>query len=177
VTEFTIVSRKYPSKFRSHCKKCSVEVINKYIKDNPERAKQSFKRWREDNAQHRKEQAAKWYKKDPEAAKGRRLRKYWPGSTWQEALANYNKMHTDQNGLCLFCGQKETTKDRHGGIKSLAVDHDHTTGKARGLLCYNCNSAFGSIKENIKAIQNMLDYAIKHSNPEPKVPQTEERNG
>ena len=153
LSEFSHYSGKDSHKLRSHCKKCCVGAIVAYQKKNPT---------------YRKEQAAQWYKNNPEEAKGRRLKKYWPGSTWQEALANYNKMHTDQNGLCLFCRQPETTADKYGGIKSLAVDHNHTTKKVRGLLCYSCNSAFGNIKENVEAIQNMLDYAKKHHESETK---------
>jgi Recombination endonuclease VII len=43
------------------------------------------------------------------------------------------------------------------------VDHCHTTGKIRGLLCGNCNSALGLIKENIPSMENMIAYIKKTS--------------
>lgn len=47
-----------------------------------------------------------------------------------------------KNGFCMICGKKETHKN-HSGIQSLSVDHNHITGKFRGLLCNHCNVALG----------------------------------
>lgn len=44
----------------------------------------------------------------------------------------------------------------HSGV--LVVDHDHKTGKVRGLLCHNCNRALGLLKDNKEIIQNCLSY-------------------
>ena len=46
--------------------------------------------------------------------------------------AEYNKMANAQHGVCGLCGRPPKTR-------SLSVDHDHGTGRVRGLLCYNCN--------------------------------------
>ena len=45
---------------------------------------------------------------------------------------------------------------------ALNVDHDHTTGKVRELLCHNCNRALGLLQENVEIIQSALDYLNKH---------------
>jgi len=147
---------------RSYCKSCTQQWIRKWERENPEKAKRSHKNYRTNNKLKRRETNQKWYVKNPDMARGSRLRKYWPGSTWKQALTNYNQLFLLQGGVCLFCKQEESAKDRYGGLKCLAVDHDHSTGKARSLLCHNCNMAFGSIKENVDAIQNMLEYAKKH---------------
>lgn len=49
-------------------------------------------------------------------------------------LAVYNEMLKDQNNNCALCG-KHKSKFK----KSLAVDHNHKTGKVRGLVCFHCN--------------------------------------
>ena len=60
----------------------------------------------------------------------------------------YNKLLVDHNHECKIC--KSTWQ--------LSVDHCHTTGKVRGILCRKCNSALGLLKENRQAIKNLLNY-------------------
>lgn len=61
----------------------------------------------------------------------------------------YNEMYDKQNGKCYIC---ENTYD------NLYIDHNHNTGEVRKLLCRDCNSALGLIKENKKTINNMKKY-------------------
>ena len=53
------------------------------------------------------------------------------------------KMRNDQNNLCAIC----KTNDPGGKFKIWHSDHDHETGKPRGLLCSRCNLALGHIEE------------------------------
>jgi len=63
-------------------------------------------------------------------------------------LEQYNEMYSMQKGMCKICGC--TTDDvRNSKYKNFAVDHCHTTGYVRGLLCMQCNTALFSI-ESIK---------------------------
>jgi hypothetical protein len=57
-------------------------------------------------------------------------------------LDEYQKMHEAQNGLCAICHRPETRTIR-GEVRPLCVDHEHETGRVRGLLCSNCNVAIG----------------------------------
>jgi hypothetical protein len=67
------------------------------------------------------------------------------GITYDE----YSTMLQNQNGVCAICFQPETTKSRtKGKIRLLAVDHNHVTGKVRGLLCSGCNQAIGLLKDD-----------------------------
>ncbi len=43
-----------------------------------------------------------------------------------------------------------------------AIDHDHITFNFRSLLCDNCNTALGLLKENLNIINNMIEYLNKH---------------
>ena len=67
-----------------------------------------------------------------------------------------------QNNKCAICKKPEENRGRGGKIKNLAVDHCHETGKVRGLLCLNCNTALGSIKENKETLMQMIEYLEKH---------------
>jgi hypothetical protein len=68
------------------------------------------------------------------------------------SLDDYQNLLVGQNGLCAICKQPPNPG------KHLAVDHDHTTGKIRGLLCNSCNLALGMLKDNKDTIQSALDY-------------------
>lgn len=61
-----------------------------------------------------------------------------------------------QNGVCAICGQGNDQGRR------LEVDHDHVTGKVRGLLCGRCNKVLGSCRENPKLLTAMIEYLHKH---------------
>jgi len=59
-------------------------------------------------------------------------------------LVDYNAMYEKQGGVCAICGCSESKQQARtsGGDKtldSLQVDHDHVTGKVRGLICWKCN--------------------------------------
>ena len=66
-------------------------------------------------------------------------------------MEEYEKMLTDQNGLCACCGEPETRrvgrKKRSPNVPLLHVDHCHATGRVRGLLCSACNQALGLLEE------------------------------
>jgi len=64
-----------------------------------------------------------------------------------------NKLKESQHHKCGICNEPLTEKPH--------VDHCHTTGKIRGILCQNCNIGLGSFKDNIKALNNAINYLTK----------------
>ena len=67
--------------------------------------------------------------------------------------AEYNTMLAAQNGCCAICGTNST-----GGRKAFHVDHCHDTGKVRGLLCGNCNSGIGNLRDDIGLLKRAITY-------------------
>ena len=61
-------------------------------------------------------------------------------------------MFKKQNGVCAIC-KKECITGRR-----LAVDHNHVTGKNRGLLCTNCNTSLGGFKDDILYLEAAIRY-------------------
>jgi hypothetical protein len=71
-------------------------------------------------------------------------------------IPTYDRMLATQKHCCAICGDKE---NKVGGLhNSFSVDHDHTTGKVRGLLCNQCNRGLGMLGDNIKSIMNVVKY-------------------
>jgi hypothetical protein len=73
------------------------------------------------------------------------------------SLDEYSKMLEAQGGVCAICNQPETHK-RNGKLKALAVDHDHKSGAIRGLLCSDCNTGIGKLKDDPKVLQSAIQY-------------------
>lgn len=69
----------------------------------------------------------------------------------------YEKLEEKQNHTCAIC-KTSGFKMREHHFKKLVVDHCHTTGKVRGLLCHNCNRALGLLKDSKSALQNAINY-------------------
>lgn len=74
-------------------------------------------------------------------------------SKYNLTTEQYLDMYYAQQGCCAICGKPETELKR-----SLYIDHNHKTGKVRGLLCPNCNFFLGYVKENIDTLLNMATY-------------------
>lgn len=61
---------------------------------------------------------------------------------------DYERMFAEQKGQCAICGRHDSECPRHNPrARGLNVDHDHTTGEVRGLLCLQCNLAVGYIEK------------------------------
>ena len=65
-------------------------------------------------------------------------------------IKNYWDLVAKQNGVCLICNKSDGHK--------LHIDHDHKTGKVRGLLCGSCNRGLGMFKEDIKHLKSAIKY-------------------
>jgi len=64
----------------------------------------------------------------------------------------FDQMVQDSHGLCATCGKHE---------KRLHVDHNHTTGYVRGLLCLHCNISIGNAHDSSTVLRAMADYLDK----------------
>ena len=89
--------------------------------------------------QHKNDVAREWRRKNPEKVKLNKLR-YHLKKTYGVDLAWFNNAQVEQGGKCAICGEAPR--------RALQIDHNHTTGTARALLCPRCNLMLGSVKES-----------------------------
>lgn len=75
------------------------------------------------------------------------------------SVVEYQALFDKQKGVCAICGKPETRLHK-GVIARLSVDHDHTTGEVRGLLCQPCNQGLGSFKDSVENLESAIDYLM-----------------
>ena len=123
----------------SRCKQCTNRYGRKWYQSNKEKVKQSNYKWRAKNLGRSQAAGRKW-----------KLKRY------RISLAEFDTMMKEQNGVCAICNKPAKVG------KSLCVDHDHKTGKIRGLLCQSCNLLIGNAKDDIEVVFKALHYLIVH---------------
>jgi hypothetical protein len=67
----------------------------------------------------------------------------------------YDALTIKQGGLCAIC---KGSDPRRGKSTRLFVDHDHETGRVRGLLCHRCNVALGGFSDDIARLRAAANY-------------------
>ncbi len=72
------------------------------------------------------------------------------------ALEDYAKMLVEQGGVCAIC--RLPPKGGKASNACLNVDHDHKTGRVRGLLCAACNLAIGKLKDSPALLREAAAY-------------------
>ena len=68
-------------------------------------------------------------------------------------LDEYNQMFAEQQGCCVICNKHQSEFNQ-----ALHVDHNHETGKIRGLLCVNCNTGLGRFMDSQALLHKALAY-------------------
>lgn len=77
---------------------------------------------------------------------------------YKVSLKDYEAIFVSQGGVCAICGiddRKDLT------VLSMPLDHSHSSGKNRGILCHNCNHALGKFKDSPVTLRNAADYIEK----------------
>lgn len=120
----------------TYCLVCSADVVRarRQTEEGAQAHRESSKRWREANNERHKDNNANW--------------RY--GLTHGE----YDAMLAAQSGKCAIC----KTTEPGTGVVRFAIDHCHTSGKIRGLLCSNCNRGLGYFKDDPARIRRAIDY-------------------
>ena len=105
-----------------------------------------MRRYREKYPEKSRESSRRWAAKNVERVKRRtRFRKY--GLTEER----FRAMREEQGYKCAICRNPLTQKN-------LCIDHNHETGKVRGLLCKSCNQYLGRIREQAVLLRTAIDY-------------------
>lgn len=137
------------------CRPCRNRSAREWYHRNLDKARAQGKKWRAGNPERKKELSVQW----KATAIGRAsIRNGYLRRAFGISLAEYTAMAVKQGGVCAICAQLETRKDRSGNVCPLSVDHDHATGKVRGLLCDACNNAIGRLNDDPRLARAVARY-------------------
>ena len=101
--------------------------------------------------------ARQLYKDDPELR--RRYKHYHLKRFYDITIDEYDALCLEQNNCCAVCGTHQSKLK-----KPLYVDHNHDTGKVRGLLCDLCNRGLGYFKDDVNRLIKAIDYITEDRN-------------
>lgn len=118
------------------------EYMRKWRANNREKALAISRRSHARHKEKELKQGAEWRKNNPDYAFQKNLQKY--GLTVEE----YTRMYNDQDWVCALCQNRQ----------AVVVDHCHTTGKVRGLLCRQCNTGIGHLSDSVEMLEKAISY-------------------
>jgi hypothetical protein len=135
--------------YRSDCKACNLARRASVYRDNPRPAIERATTWQRDNPERHRERQREYAesgKKKVADRKSHLKRKY--GLTLEE----YDALLASQGGGCAICGNLDADN----------VDHDHETGRVRGILCWDCNIALGKFADDEERLLAAGTYLAKN---------------
>ena len=137
---------------RGDCKACfQWKRAERYASD-PELqriAEERTRKWQQDNPERYRAKQAAYRQTD---AYKRQLRAFHLRTKHGITINEYDRMLEEQGSGCAICGRPPWDDI------SLHVDHDHESGRIRGLLCFCCNNGLGQFQDDPGLLLNALDY-------------------
>jgi len=138
----------------SSCKACAVERTRLHLEANKELIQAKKAAAYRASPEKAKERARRWGQENRAfvSARNRAMRLKNKYGLTQE---KYDEIGEAQQWKCAICGSASTGSKNS---TNLSVDHCHTTGVIRGLLCHPCNAGIGYLKESENIMQNAIKY-------------------
>lgn len=132
-----------------YCRSCSTDAARGYRSRSGEQYLERRRARYQENLEENRKASADRYRQDPVRVKV----PIWRSLGLDVTAEDYYRMHAEQGGRCAICS---ATEDENG--KALALDHCHSTGRVRGLLCDNCNVGLGRFKDSPNALRRAITY-------------------
>lgn len=144
---------------RSWCKECIKIISKQYYWSNHQKKIEYEKTPRRVESRRAR---ARQYRKTPkyrEREEKLKINGYYREKSLRVkyglSLEKWNKLFKLQNESCAICGKKKS------GGKGWVVDHNHTTGLVRGILCNVCNRGIGYLQDSPSILRSAADYLEK----------------
>lgn len=137
------------------CKICKKEQHTKWLDINRE----AYNKKRREDPKVKKENRERrnQYVKNKVATNPNYIREQNLQKDFGLSIKDFEDLLLVQNNKCWICNIDHELY-RHIEGKRFAVDHDHKTGKIRGLLCHKCNTSLGKFQDSVEMLQKAIDY-------------------
>lgn len=131
----------------NYCKPCVAKKNKEWVLNNKERHKNTCSNWYKANKDKANKRSTEWH-----------YQTYY-GISYSDFLTLANT----QNNKCQICSVDLTFGTEKKATKAV-LDHCHTTGKIRGVLCSACNTALGKFKDDTLILSEAINYLIRNKN-------------
>lgn len=138
-----------PDGRRNECKVCNLAAQAAKRRANPQANRDRVRQWQLANPEKVAARRAAC------TSSGRRSvsnRKSHLKRRFGLTLEQYDEMLKSQGGGCALCKRPPPARS------ALHVDHDHETGRVRGLLCFTCNNALGDFEDDAVRLREAARY-------------------
>ena len=142
-------------------KELQAAYMKEWRAENREKVQADFQQWKEANADKRGSYMRDYlaeYSARPERQQAdweRRLHRNYRMTSEQ-----FNELWKSQCGRCAICAVP--MEPRGKSVNSVAVDHNHSTGQVRALLCTQCNRGIGCLKDSPEVLEAAARYLRSH---------------
>lgn len=126
---------KDPEKAREY----SRNYHRQWYRDHKELISERRKDYRKRDPEKYRAHYEKWRAKNPH---------YFVARLYGITVEEYQELVTKQDRKCALCGKR----------RPLHIDHDHATGRIRGLLCRGCNVGLGHLGDSVEGLQRAIAY-------------------
>lgn len=151
-SEFNPSNNRQKLGLSSKCIECNRRICGEWYKNNKIHASEKAREYYEKNKERIIARNKQYRQKNLTRIKeSDRLRKYGLKE------GEFNKLLRRQGGACACC------RVIFSPPVVPYVDHNHVTGKARGILCGHCNKGIGQARESIPVLRSWIEYLIFHS--------------
>jgi hypothetical protein len=148
VENFGLHSKAF-DKLQNDCNVCKREIIAEWRRKNPEKSAAIAKTWSDKNREKVNACARRNYKKYAVQQSERKKQKKYGLSP--EAMS---ALKISQDGKCPGCLKGLLILGNH-------IDHDHKTGKVRGIMCQKCNMSLGLMNDDPEILERLANYLRK----------------
>ncbi len=137
-------------KWCAHCYTTTKARTAAWRQANRERSRETQRAWNRRNPDRIRAALKRYQAKDPRRLRAMKVARQY-GVTFDEAVVLVSA------AACGICGRAFGT-----GWRRQCIDHDHATGRVRGVLCRRCNATLGHLEESEALIARFSDYLRKH---------------
>lgn len=164
------ISEFYPNKYSAdrfdyNCKSCVKIKARQWAIENPDKIKKTNKEMYEKNREERILKQREWSLNNKEKISKAKaiyrirhpeLSREWTLKKHGLTMDDFNNMILNQKNRCGICYKSFAKRSE------VKIDHNHTTGMVRGLLCNHCNTALGFTLDDIEILKSMILYLEKY---------------